>query len=224
LLIVKVCSTLLVPTNTEPKSCVSGAIVEGGDALPLPDTLPAMLPLPVVLLTVPLAAPTAVGANFTSTVQLAAGESEAPHVVDRMPNGAAVENAESATGALAGLAIVKVPGVLDPPTCTEPKLIVGGVTVGAGCAVALPVTGMLIDPELAVALITPLAGPTATGLKRASSEQLALGLSEAPQVFATIAKGPLTAKAVSVIDAGDGLVIVKVWVALAPVTSTLPKE
>jgi hypothetical protein len=98
-----------------------GAIVSAGVAAPVPARLALKLPTPAVAEIVPLAPPTATGANFTFATQLEFAGIALAHVVDSSAKGAVTLKDDSGMGVAAGLVIVKAFGALTLLITTSPK-------------------------------------------------------------------------------------------------------
>jgi hypothetical protein len=131
---------LVVPTWREPKLKLTGEIVVGGGAVPLPDTEELIAPEAVATSIVPVAGPALVGAKRPPTVQEELAASVDPQLPATTWNGPVVVKGPIASDVGAPLVTVKFWKLLNPPTATLPKLNVVGVSVAGGGGTAVPET------------------------------------------------------------------------------------
>jgi hypothetical protein len=167
---------LVLPTWCEPKLKLTGVIVVGGGATPLPETAALTAPAPVATLIVPVAAPGTVGANRPSSVHEELAARLAPQLPAITWKGPVVVKGPIAMGVGPLLVSVNAWKLLNPPTCVLPKLCVAGASVAGGAATAVPdrVTARGLPAALSQTWIVVVCGPTAIGLKVTLMAQEAL--------------------------------------------------
>jgi hypothetical protein len=128
----------LVPTTTVPKLTLVGEKVTG--ALPLPERVTVWVPALSVIVTLPEAAPTTVGANDTWMVHDAAG-AIGPLQLLVWLNGAVATTFETCSGPVPLLSTVMVRALLVvPATCAEKESDVGVIEAPGVVPVPLSVT------------------------------------------------------------------------------------
>jgi hypothetical protein len=157
------------------------------------------------------------------TVQLADGARVAPHVEDATRNGEVAMGAPRLEVALLGLVTVNLWSSV-VPTGTMPKLYDDGVSVSIGTAAPVPVRLALTLPEPAVAVIEPLAGPSAVGANFTLATQVELGGMLDAHVVEARTNGPLSVNGDRGTEVAAGLLIVKSWIALRSPITTEPKS
>ena len=127
----------LVASTTLPKLKLVGENVTG--ALPLPESVTFCVPALSVIVTLPDAVPTTVGANDTWMVQDAAGAIRAPQLLVWL-NGAVATTFETCSGPVPLLSTVTVRALLVvPTTCAEKESDAGAIEATGAVPVPLRV-------------------------------------------------------------------------------------
>ena len=173
----------------------------------LADSVTAELPVPLrltfcglfealsVKVSVPLAAPVAVGVNVTPTAQLAPAARLVPQVLLEIAKGPLIPTLEMVRAVLWRLVSVTVTAALVLPTATVPKFneladrVTGELEL---LPVPLRLTVCGLFPALSVKVSVPVAAPVAVGVNVTPTLQVAPAATLVPQVLLAIPKGPLT--------------------------------
>jgi hypothetical protein len=168
---VAVCGALVVPTGTDPKFSSLGDIRIG--PVPLPERLTVCVPASSLMVSVPVAVPTALGVKETLMVQKAPTARLVQLLI--WLNGAAVDTLDTVIGPVPELVNVTLLAALVVPTICDEKLKLVGETVAAG-AVPVPVIAMICVPprlkELSLTVNVPFTVPWAVGAKAIEAVQL----------------------------------------------------
>lgn len=156
-----------------------------------------------VKVSVPLAAPVAVGANLTPTAQLAPAARDVPQVLLEIEKGPLIPTLEMVSDVLWRLVSVTVTAALAPPTTADPKFRelaerVTGEPELLPVPLRLTVCGLLKAESVKVK--APVAAPVAVGVKVTPTLQLAPAAMLVPQVLLAIPKDPLTSMLENVSD------------------------
>jgi hypothetical protein len=180
-----VCPTVTVPKFSELVENVTGAEPE-------PDrlTVCGLFGALSAKVSVPLAAPTAVGENVTPTWQRAPAARLVVQVLLEIANGAAVvmEVIDSATDCM--FVRVTVLAELVAPTTVELKLKLFEDNVTGALPLPLRFTVCGLVATLSVKVRVPVALPSAVGLNVTPTAQVAPGATAPEQVLLAIANGP----------------------------------
>ena len=220
-------AALVVPTVTEPKSKLAGvslAVVP----TPVRGTI-CGLPLALsVTLSDALRAPTAVGANFTLKVQLAAAAREAPQVCvwEKSPALVPVMAIVVMVNAVVPTFVrVTVFAALVTPVATVPKLKLTGASLAV---VPVPLRAAVcgLPVALSATLTDALRAPTAAGANFTLMVHVAAAASEAPHVCVwekSAAFVPAIVIDVMVIAAVPVFLSVNTFAALVTPVATVPK-
>ena len=148
-----------------------------------------------VKVSVPVAAPAAVGVNVTPTAQLAPAARLVPHVLLEIAKGPLISTLEIVRVVLWRLVRVTVTGALVVFTATVPKFneladrVTGELEL---LPVPLRLTVCGLFPALSVKVSVPVAAPVAVGVNVTPTLQVAPEATLVPQVLLEIPKGPLT--------------------------------
>ncbi len=174
---------------------------------PLADSVTAELPVPLrltfcglfealsVKVSVPLAAPVAVGVKVTPTAQLAPAARLVPQVLLEIAKGPLIPTLEMVRAVFWRLVRVTVTAALVLPTATVPKFneladrVTGELEL---LPVPLRLTVCGLFPALSVKVSVPVAAPVAVGVNVTPTLQVAPAATLVPQVLLAIPKGPLT--------------------------------
>jgi hypothetical protein len=176
-----------------------------------------------VIVSAPVAAPFAVGANTTLTAQLAPVASVVPHVVAVTANGADAAIDANVKSPASLFVIVTVRALLVVPTVIVPKLSDVGESVTGAVPVPLKATTCGLVSALSITTRLPLAAPSAAGTNWTPTLQLAPALSALPQVVLAIVNGAVAVMLAIASAAGSRFVIVTDRTVLTLPTTTLPK-
>lgn len=170
-----------------------------------------------------MAEPVAVGENVTPTVQRAPAARLAPQSLFAIANGAAVvmDVIDSATGCTS--VSVTVLAELVASTTTEPKFKLLEDTVTGNDPVPLRFTTCGLVRAESVNVSTPVADPSAVGMKVTLTVHVLPAATLVTQVFAAIANGPLAVTPLRLSAAFSRLVNVTVLAALISFTAMFPK-
>jgi len=173
----------------------------------LADSVTAALPVPLrltfwglvealsVKVSVPLAAPVAVGVNVTPTAQLAPAAWLVPQVLLAIAKGPLIPTLEIVRAVLWRLVSVTVTAALVLLTATVPKFNeladrVTGELELLPVPLRLTVCGLFPAPSVKVSV--PVAAPVAVGVNVTPTLQVAPAATLVPQLLLAIPKGPLT--------------------------------
>ena len=209
---VTVCAALVLPMVVEAKLSVVGAALAAavGAAAPLPlkATVVVFGLALCVKLSVPLAAPTALGAKLTLTLQLPPAATDPPEAqltALTMKAGLLVANEVNVNAAVPGFDSVTVCAALLLPTLVDAKVSVLGAALAAGAVAAAPVplraTEVVVGLALCVKVSVPLAAPEAVGTKLTLTVQLPAAATEPPFVQVT----PVARNAVLLVASEDSV-------------------
>jgi hypothetical protein len=200
---------LLCPTPVAEKLIEPGDtwMPAGAAPVPLSVTLAAVAIDAELTDSVPLAAPLAVGAKDTPTVQLAPAANGPTQVycVQLKPWLAPIVRA--GTAYVLVFVMVTVCAALVPPAATAPKLNVAGLTLSPDAVCAVPPKPTLIaatpgeDEEIFKVAALP---PVVCGSKTTSSTQLAPAASVAPHVVDEIENTPVAEPVICQLNPASG--------------------
>jgi hypothetical protein len=217
---------LALPRATTPKFNALADNVTGVPPVPLRLTFWGLFEALSVKVSVPLAAPAAVGVNVTPTAQLAPAGTGVPQVLPEIAKGPLIPTLEIVRDVLWRLVSVTVTAALVLPTVTVPKLneLADSVT-GELEPLPVPLRLTVWGPPGAesVKVSVPVAAPVAVGVKVTPTLQLAPGAMLVPQVLPAIPKGPLAPTPEMVSDTPRLLVSVTDLVELVEPTAVVLK-
>ena len=191
------------PTATTPKFNALADSVTAALPVPLRLTFCGLFEALSVKVSVPLAAPVAVGVNVTPTAQLAPAARLVPQVLLEIAKGPLIPTLEMVRAVLWRLVRVTVTAALVLPTATVPKFneladrVTGELEL---LPVPLRLTVCGLFPALSVKVSVPVAAPVAVGVNVTPTLQLAPAATLVPQVLLAIPKGPLTTMLENVSD------------------------
>ena len=186
-------------------------------------TVWGLVAAPSVNVSVPTAAPVAVGENVMPTVQVAPAATLAPHELLATAKPALATILAMLSDALPRFVSDTVLPALVLPTLTVPKfkLLEENVTGALPVPVRFTVCGLVAAVSVNVSV--PVAAPIAVGENVNPTVQLALALMLVPHVLLTTAKPALVTTLAKLRDAFPRFVKVTVFVALVLPTATVPK-
>jgi hypothetical protein len=161
LVIVTFCAVVVAPTTVDANARLCGsADSTGPGATPVPVSATGVAEPPTVTVSVPLAAPAAVGENVTPTEHEAPAASDEPHV-DVCANGPETATA-TVCAAVPLLATVTVRAALVVPVACDPNDSELGVTVTSFSGTYGGQTGVANAPHAGVPEIPELPPPSVT--------------------------------------------------------------
>lgn len=195
LVIVTVWLELVPPRATTPKFNALVDNVTGALPVPLRPTFCGLFEVLSVKVSVPLAAPAAVGVNVTPTLQPAPAAMLVPQVLLAIAKGPLIPTLEIVRDVLWRLVSVTVTGALVLPIATVPKFNELAETVtGELELLPVPLRLTVCGPPVAesVKVNVPVAAPVAVGVNVTPTLQLAPAPTLVPQLLLAIPKGPLT--------------------------------
>ena len=219
----------LDPTATLPKLRLVGLTAIPAVPVPVPLKLTVAVGLVdelLLIVSVPVAEPAAVGANFTVSVSVCLGLSVTGNVAPDTVNPVPLTAAEFTVTAPVPVEVSVTDCVALDPTVTLPKLRLAGLTVNVGVPVPVPlrltVAVGLVDELLSI-VSPPVTVPAAVGANFTPSVNVCFGFSVTGSVAPdTVNPAPLTATEFTITAPVPDEVSVTDCVALDPI-ATLPK-
>jgi hypothetical protein len=223
---VTVMAALVLPTATAPKFKVLAERVTGELVLlpvPVRFTLWGLFGALSVNVSVPVAAPVAVGVKVTPTAQLAPAAMLVPQVLLAIAKAPLIPTLEKVRGTFCWFVSVTVLAELVLPTATVLKLNVLADRVTGALPVPLRLTVWGLFSAWSVNVNAPVAAPVVTGVNVTPTMQLAPAARLAAQVLLAIAKAPLVPMLEKLKAALPRFVSVTVLAALVLPTANVPK-